>query len=311
MQRIQDFLKGDGRRPLARQLAYTLAIIFAISLVVSVLLFNHLFGFQATSIIDQRSNFLMDGMLAVREYTSQKITPIVSPLNESGDVFRPEAVPSYSANTVFEVLRSQPEYRNYSYREATLNPTNLRDKADAFETAIIEAFRGDGTLEIQSGFRTTPLGRFHYVAKPLVVTRQSCLTCHSTPDRAPRSQILAYGDTNGFGWKYKEIVGAQIVTVPVEEVIRTKNSSLLAAAGLLVLSFLLVGFITDLVLSRLILRPMRAISLKADEASVTPASVTFEEKARRDEIGLLARSFDRMKQSLAISMQMLRDRPRP
>ena len=105
-----------------------------------------------------------------------------------------------------------------------------------------------------------------------------------------------------------EIVGAQIVRVPVEQVIKAKNRSLLAAAGLLVIAFVLVGLVTDYVLSRLILAPMRTISLKADEASVSPTSVNFEEKDRTDEIGLLARSFDRMKQSLAISMQMLKDR---
>lgn len=302
--------QGGGSRSLSRQLATTLALIFAVSLVAAILLFDQLFGIQAQSQIDQRSSFLMDSMLAVREYTSKKVNPLVAPLNEEGGVFRPEAVPSYSANTVFDNLRAQPQYKQYSYREATLNPTNLRDKADSFETTIIEAFRQNGSLESQAGFRSTSNGRFHYVAQPIRVSKQSCLACHSTPDRAPKSQLLAYGDANGFGWKMNEIVGAQIVSVPVEEVIKTKNQSLLAAGLLLLFSFVVVALVTDYVLTRLILRPMRTISLKADEASVSPAGVTFDEKGRGDEIGLLARSFDRMKQSLAISMQMLKDRPR-
>jgi HAMP domain-containing protein len=259
-------------------------------------------------LIDQRSNFFMDSMLAVREYTSQKVNPIIAPMNMEGDVFRPEAVPSYSANTVFDYLRSQPDYRKFSYREATLNPTNLRDKADSFETSLVETFRQDSSRKSLSGERTTTLGTFHYVAKPIKVGKESCLACHSTPDRAPKSQILAYGSSNGFGWKLNEVVGAQIVSVPVEEVIQAKNRSLLVTGGLLAVSFLMVGVVTNAVLGQLILKPMRLISLKADEASVTPASVSFEEKSRSDEIGLLARSFERMKQSLAISMQMLKDR---
>ena len=87
-----------------------------------------------------------------------------------------------------------------------------------------------------------------------------------------------------------------------------KDRSLLLTAALLVAAFSVVGVIMNAVLDRLILRPMRDISRKADEASVTPATVNFEERERRDEIGLLARSFERMKQSLAISMQMLKDR---
>jgi HAMP domain-containing protein len=143
------------------------------------------------------------------------------------------------------------------------------------------------------------------------VKKESCLVCHSTPERAPRSQILAYGTGNGFGWKLNDIVGAQVVSVPIEEVVQAKNQALLTTTGLLTLAFLLVGLVTNAVLNHLILRPMRSISLKADEASVTPASVSFEEKDRIDEIGLLARSFERMKQSLAISMQMIKDRKNP
>ena len=305
---LRRLLSGDGSKPLGRQLAMTLTSIFAISLLLSVLLFNQLFGFQAQAQIDTRSNFLMDSMLAVREYTSTKVNPIVAPMNEQGGVFLPEAVPSYSATTVFELLRTQPDYRHYSYREATLNPTNPKDKADPFEAGLVESFRSDPSLKVQTGYSSSSIGKFHYVAKPITIGKQSCLACHSTPDQAPRSQILAYGDAGGFGWKLNEIVGAQIVRVPVEQVIKAKNRSLLAAAGLLVIAFVLVGLVTDYVLSRLILAPMRTISLKADEASVSPTSVNFEEKDRADEIGLLARSFDRMKQSLAISMQMLKDR---
>ncbi len=78
----------------------------------------------------------------------------------------------------------------------------------------------------------------------------------------------------------------------------------------LVIAFVGVELVTNSVLNQLISRPMREMSRKAEEASVTPATVSFDERSRSDEIGLLARSFERMKQSLAISMQMLKDRQR-
>ncbi|MAR07284.1 MAG: histidine kinase [Cyanobium sp. NAT70] len=305
---MRNVLFGAGQRPLRRQLAITLSIIFGISILVSMLLFNLLFGVQARNLIDQRSQFFMDAMLAVRSYTSKSVNPIIAPLNEGPGVFRPEAVPSYSAQTVFAGLKAKPEYQNYSYREAALNPTNLRDKADSFETSIINQFRDDSSLKVVSGDRSTPLGSVHFVARPIKVGKESCLTCHSTPERAPASQLRAYGDTSGFGWSLNEIVGTQIVTVPQQAVLEAKDRSLAATAVLLAVIFVVVAVITNLVLGQLILRPMRKISLKADEASVTPATVTFEERNRSDEIGRLAKSFERMKQSLAISMQMLKDR---
>lgn len=292
-------------------MAITLSVVFSLSLLLAVLVLDQFFGWQAKDLINQRSDFFMDSMLAVREYTTKNVNPIVAPLNNGPGIFRPEAVPSYSANTVFDYLRAKPDYKQYSYREAALNPTNLKDKADTFETSIIESFRESPSTTSVSGEKMTPLGSFHYVARPIRIGKESCLACHSTPERAPRSQLLAYGDSNGFGWKLNEVVGAQIVSVPQEALVQSKRQSLLATAMMLMVTFVVVGLVTNAVLDQLILRPMRRISSKAEEASVTPASVSFEEKVRSDEIGLLAQSFERMKQSLAISMQMLKDRQKP
>lgn len=311
LRRLVGLLSGGGSRPLSWQMGQALVVICLVSVLLASMVLSQLFDVQARSLIDQRSNFFIDSMMAVREYTSRKVNPIVAPLNEGGGIFRPEAVPSYSATSVFEYLKSQPDYSNYSYREATLNPTNLKDKADPYEAGLVDSFRADSTLKILSGDRTTALGTLHYVAKPIRITKDSCLECHSTPERAPRSQILSYGSDRGFGWKLNEVVGAQIVSVPIQEVIEAKNQALMITVALLMLALLLVGLVTNAVLNQLILRPMRLISLKADEASVTPASVSFDEKARGDEIGLLARSFERMKQSLAISMHMIKDRRSP
>ena len=77
---------------------------------------NILFGWQARQLIDQRAAFFMDAMLSVREYTSKKVNPILAPLNQGGGLFRPEAVPSYSAQTVAGLLKGKPEFREYSYR---------------------------------------------------------------------------------------------------------------------------------------------------------------------------------------------------
>jgi len=301
-------LLGSGSRPLRRQLTITLATIFSLSVLVAVVLLNQLFGMQARSLIDQRSSFFMDAMLAVREYTTKNVNPIVAPMNEGPGIFRPEAVPSYSAQTVFSNLKVNPDYRDYSYREAALNPTNLRDKADGFETGIIERLRNDPNIKIITGDKSTPLGSMHYIARPIKIGKESCLVCHSTPNRAPQSQLLTYGDSNGFDWKLNEIVGAQIVTVPQKAVFEAKDRSLLTTAALFITTFFAVGLITNNVLNQLILDPMREITRKAEEASVTPATVSFDERNRKDEIGLLARSFERMKQSLSISMQMLKDR---
>jgi len=208
---------------------------------------------QARTQIDGNAGLLMDSMLAVREYTSKDVNPIVAPINRESDVFLPEAVPSYSANRVFSYLKRGERYRNYSYREATLNPTNLKDKADPFEAQIVEIFRADPALKIQSGVRSVDGTPLHFVARPLKVSKSSCLVCHSTPERAPRSHVATYGTISGFGWHLDEIVGAQIVSVPVKTVFQAKQTNFT--------SIVLIFFLTLILLSLLILALSRRLDL--------------------------------------------------
>jgi protein-histidine pros-kinase len=42
------------------------------------------------------------------------------------------------------------------------------------------------------------------------------LKCHGDPEDAPESMLKIYGSANGFNWKLNEVIGTQIVTVPVK-----------------------------------------------------------------------------------------------
>jgi methyl-accepting chemotaxis protein len=76
------------------------------------------------------------------------------------------------------------------------------------------------------------------------------------------------------------------------------------------MSFSLIGMAiaTQLTLHRQILEPIRQMSSRANQASINPESIEFHEKSRVDEIGTIARSLERLKQSLKIAMKMLRDK---
>lgn len=126
--------------------------------------------------------------------------------------FHPQSVPAYSATEIFNYFRGQ--YPDYTYKEATLNPTNPRDRAVDWEADIVNKFRARPELTELAGSRQAEGGKLIYIGKPLKITNASCLVCHSTPDRAPPEMIKIYGSANGFGWQMNEIIGAQIVSVP-------------------------------------------------------------------------------------------------
>lgn len=127
--------------------------------------------------------------------------------------FHPQSVPAFAATEIFTYLREK--YPEYFYKEATLNPTNPRDRSTDWETDVVNQFRGNVKMPEFLSTRETATGQALILARPLKVGNVSCLTCHSTPDKAPPEMIKLYGTANGFGWKLDEIIGAQIVSVPM------------------------------------------------------------------------------------------------
>jgi HAMP domain-containing protein len=263
------------------------------------------FGFLRENAHEQvryQAQVMMDGAAAIRHYTDKKVGPAIKA--GKPNEFRPETVPAFAAIEIFDYLRkSNPDY---SYREATLNPTNLRDRAVEWEVDVIRQFRDRSTPDAERfvGERMTPAGRSVYLASPIRAAK-SCLECHSTPDVAPASMLAQYGRANGFGWQENEIVGAQIVTVPA-----TLPDQMAAAAFRhFVWSLGAVGAAMFLALNVtlyfVVIRPVRRFAEGADRISRGDVDGPELSVRGRDEIAVLAGSFKRMHRSLATAMKMI------
>jgi protein-histidine pros-kinase len=158
----------------------------------------------------QSSRIMMESAAGARKYTSEQIAPILKP--QIGQHFYPQSVSAYAAKRNFDVIHAK--FPDYAYREAALNPTNPQDRATDWEADIINDFRSHPNKEEDSFVRSTATGPMLELARPLV-NKPACMECHSTAASAPASMIALYGNENGFGWKPGEIIGAQIVSVPM------------------------------------------------------------------------------------------------
>jgi HAMP domain-containing protein len=245
------------------------------------------------------ADLMMSSALAIRAYTASEIVPLLSePMQHS---FLPQSVPSYSATQHF--LRLREHHPEYLYKEATLNPTNLRDRAADWEADIVQQFRNDPKTAELSGERDTPMGRSLYLARPIRATA-ACLPCHSLPNLAPPTLIERYGANNGFGWQAGEVVGAQIVSVPFANATSQADQSFrafMATAGATCLALLLA---VNAVLYVVVLGPLRRTAEIADQLSrgEEPAG-EFPDGA--GELAGLARSFKRMQTSLDKALKLL------
>lgn len=290
---------------LSRKFNFILLAVFLVTVISSGIAFSAILNRNAEQQITQKANLLLQTMLSVRQYTLTQINPELAPRLEVEAEFLPQTVPGYSAREVFEHLRTNPSYKDFFYKEATLNPTNLRDKADAFETALTERFRANQNLKELTGYRTSPAGDLFYIARPIAITQESCLRCHSTPEAAPRSQIATYGSTNGFGWQMNEIVGSQIISVPASGVVNTARQAFVLFMGIIAAAFALAILVINLLLRKAVIAPLNRIAKVANEVSMGNMEAEFEQTST-DEIGKLAAAFNRMKTSLIMAMDMLK-----
>jgi protein-histidine pros-kinase len=283
-----------------------LVSVFAAALVPAGWLSWNLLQGNARREVLSNARLMMQTALAVRGYTSQQIQPLLAP--RLADTFLPQSVPAYSATEVFNRVRqSHPEY---SYKEATLNPTNPRDRTVDWEADIVQVFRGDAARAEVVGERDTPTGRTLFLARPLKITDKNCLSCHTTPDTAPASLVKAYGPANGFGWKLNEIIGAQIVSVPMSVPFTMAKSAFGTLLASLVVVFALTLVALNLLLNYAVIRPLRRLAKLADEVSLGNLDAPEAPVAGRDEVGALAGSFNRLRFSMIKAMKMLEDEER-
>ncbi|HMV18346.1 MAG TPA: DUF3365 domain-containing protein [Zoogloea sp.] len=247
------------------------------------------------------ARLVMEAALAVRGYTVAQVRPHLSA--QMDKQFLPQTVPAFAATETLNELRKK--YPNYAYKEATLNPTNPRDRAADWEADLVNTFRNTADSKEIAGERDTPTGRALYIAHPIRIESPACLACHSTPEAAPASMIKVYGTANGFGWKLNETVGAQVVSVPMSVPLENAAQAFRTFMTSLAAVFAAVFVVLNLMLSWLIIRPVSQMSDAADKISTGDFDQPEFPEQGTDEVAVLASSFNRMRRSLEKAMQMI------
>ena len=266
-------------------------------------------GYVSRSLLDRHARaqvlgearLVLEAALAIRSYTVERVRPHL--IGQMDRQFLPQTVPAFAATETLNELRKK--YPNYAYKEATLNPTNLRDRPADWEADLIHNFRNHATDQEVSGQRDTPIGPLLYIAHPIRIESPACLQCHSTPDAAPPSMLRIYGSANGFGWNLNEVVGAQVVSVPMSVPLENAAQAFRTFMISLAAVFVMVFVVLNLLLSWLIIQPVSRMSAAADKISTGDFDQPEFVEAGSDEVAVLASSFNRMRRSLEKAMQMI------
>ncbi|MFI5106460.1 MAG: DUF3365 domain-containing protein, partial [Terriglobales bacterium] len=241
-----------------------LLLVFAIGFVVVGYFSNRLLQRNAKQEILENARIMMEAALAVRAYTNTQIKPLLE--TQLKYSFLPQSVPAYSANEYFNQLRKT--FPDYSYKEATLNPTNPVNRATDWEADIIRYFRQTPTQTEEVGERDTPNGRVLYMARAMKIKDAKCLFCHDTPELAPRTLIDRYGSANGFGWKLNDVITAQIVSAPMQLPVQRARIAFTGFMVSVAAVFAVIFLALNAMLLLLVTRPVQKLSHIADEVSM-------------------------------------------
>lgn len=270
-------------------------------LLISLLAYQFLISNARREVMAQ-AQLMMASSRSVRDYTSSDLKGLLEQNPAHKTKFLAETVPAFGAISTFNRLRQK--YPEYSYREASINPTNPEDRASDWEADVIAYLREHPDRKDFSGERETAAGPAIFLASPLKAD-ETCMECHSRPAVAPAAMIASYGPDHGFGWKPGSVVAAQIVSVPMSVPIGIAKKAFHFLLIYLVIALVATIAALDAGVYFIVLRPLRLVSEAADRASkgeVDPTPLTI---TGNDEIAELTASFNRMQVSLAKALKLL------
>ena len=277
-----------------------LIVVFAIGATVTGIACRTVLQGNAEREIRNEAGLMIDSALAARDYTEAQISPLLAAQMQSQ--FLPQSIPFYAATEQF--LRVHSDRPEYAYQEATLNPMNPRDRAMDWQADIIQRFRNEPSMKEFVGERDTPMGRSLYLARP-IRAEAGCLACHGLASAAPKTVVARYGSDNGYGWQAGDVIGTQVVSVPIARAEASASAAFRVFLTALTAVFIALLVVVNLVLYFLVVRPVRRMAQIADQLSVGDTSASEFPASGGAEIAALGRAFNRMRKSLDKALKLL------
>ncbi len=242
---------------------------------------------------------------ATRSYVEEKLRPVLES-ELQGKMILEGMSATFVTRSLIEIFRKTMPH--YLYKQATLNPLNLLNQADDFETKLIQNFQQNPQLQEITGYRQLDNEELFYFAQPIRV-KSHCLQCHSEPNIAPPELTARYGKTHGFYWKEGDIPSALMLYVPTKDLQKQATvlfDALFMAFVLLTVTIIAVVYI---LFDKLVNRRLQNITQVMEHAAEhLNQGIQLLDNQRFDEIGRMTLAFNKMSQQLKISIHSLEDK---
>jgi HAMP domain-containing protein len=243
-----------------------------------------------------KGKLVHDYIDAQQQFFKQHMRPKVFKISPK-DLFIPELMSGFTVTRGVsdEFHKTNPDY---VFKQASLDPLHLANKADKDDLKIINTFKKQPTMTLDEGSIIKDGQSYYYYAKPIKIESQKCLRCHGDPANAPREQIEAYGTEHGYNWKLGDLASAYIVYVPLEKSIAQAKKSAINLVLIGVVSIAVMVLILWVFFSMYVIKPLVMLEQRATQISLGENLDKTIATSSNDEIGSLARSVDRLRISV-------------
>ncbi|MDQ7784211.1 MAG: PAS domain S-box protein [Desulfomonilaceae bacterium] len=293
-------------------LAVTLGILFAVLSIVVIFLVNGTMRQLALNDAGNAARMLLDHNLAVHTYFSQNLKPKLfeklAPI-ASKEYFEPVWMSSTYAVREIDKYFRHFNPNPYYYKESAINARSPENEADGYEKAFLEALQNNPELTTKSAIRVLDGKPYFTLLRRGETMEESCLRCHSSPEKAPGDMVRQYGPHRSFNRKVDDTAQAISIRIPLSEAFSGATDFSYLLSGLLLTAFgggfLVVWFGGK----RLMLDPIAAIRDRAVQIASDPNRLgesIAEPKAR--ELHDLVGAFNQMSVALRKSYDELEQR---
>jgi signal transduction histidine kinase/ActR/RegA family two-component response regulator len=260
---------------------------------------------HVSELMNQQAALALEFNLAIRTYAGDKIRPVMELMLGKDGFNRETMSTSFISRSIFEEVRKK--FPEYIIRFSSEDPRNPLNMADADELKMIEYFRSNPHIDkrVQEMMINGQRYLAHFKARYI---KSECLRCHGDPKDAPPELLKIYGSKGSFHRKLGDVVGLDMVAVPIEKMEATLASDvyrpmMILGVGLVVLFALIVVVFRFVVTRRLGEISGHFQKIATGEENPFPVSVSGN-----DEITLLSVAFNRLVEQVSATHASLEDR---
>ena len=243
------------------------------------------------NIVEQQASMALHFNLSIRKYAADNIRPLMYKFLGQ-DEFIPSAMStSYISRSIFEDVRK--DFPDYIIKFSSDNPRNPVNKAGPEELKIIKHFNKNPHLKRWEGVIKIAGNQYMGIFRARRMDT-SCLRCHGDPKDAPASLVKQYGDKAGFHRPIGEIIGMDVVAIPLRKITqglwsKSKNTFFLIIGSLLLFFFSIVVVMRFIIIKRItnVAGHFEKIISEKDYIHIEPIKIEG-----KDEISQMAKGFN-------------------